>query len=160
MCRGRGGDMQSASDTPSSHLRLLLRPAGKRRVWRGCGRRAEPGTARLSPRTESSRSKMPARGILRDMRLAGRPTTASSPPFPIVPAQDADLSGVGCMPQGGAIWQTCHVRSWDKPAAGNEQASDGSGSTRDSRRVGLQRPFSGFCGHSIGESQWQQWVVR
>ena len=35
--------MQSASDTPSSHLREPSRHADQRGVWRGGGRRANPG---------------------------------------------------------------------------------------------------------------------
>ena len=41
--RSRGGNMQSASDTPSSHLRALSCPADQRGVGYGCDRRANPG---------------------------------------------------------------------------------------------------------------------
>ncbi len=69
--RSRGGNMQSASHTPSSHLRALSCPADQREVGHGCDRRANPGTKgrRQGPSTRGSR--MPPRSITRDTRLSG-----------------------------------------------------------------------------------------
>ena len=47
--------MQSAPDTPSSHLWALSCPADQRGVGHGSDRRANPGTNRLSPLRESCR---------------------------------------------------------------------------------------------------------
>ncbi len=59
--------MQSASDTPSSHLREPSRRADRRGVRRGGARRANPGTIRLSPFPESlaAGSRQVSRGIMR-----------------------------------------------------------------------------------------------
>ncbi len=59
--------MQSASDTPSSHLREPSRRADRRGVRRGGVRRANPGTIRLSPFPESlaAGSRQVSRGITR-----------------------------------------------------------------------------------------------
>jgi len=63
--------MQSASHTPSSHLRAQSGPADQRGVGHGGDRRANPGTTGRRQRPSPRGSRMPPRGITRDTRLSG-----------------------------------------------------------------------------------------
>jgi hypothetical protein len=69
--RRRGGNMQGASYTPSSHFRALSCPAGQRGVGHGCDRRANPVTKGRHQGPGPRGSRMPPRGITRDTRLFG-----------------------------------------------------------------------------------------
>jgi hypothetical protein len=76
--RSRGGNMQSASHTPSSHLRALSCPADQRGVGHGCDRRANPGTKGRRHGPSPRGSRMPPRGITRDTRLSGESPGSSA----------------------------------------------------------------------------------
>ena len=69
--RSRGGNMQSASHTPSSHLRGLSCPADQRGVGYGSDRRASPGKEGCRQGPSPRGSRMLPRGITRDTRHSG-----------------------------------------------------------------------------------------
>jgi hypothetical protein len=73
-----GGDMQSASDTPSSHLWDLSCPANQRGVEHGGTRRANPGTKAVAERKAKRRLGCPVSHPEHGDTPAGR--TAAVPP--------------------------------------------------------------------------------
>jgi hypothetical protein len=94
----RGGNMQSTSRTPSSHLRSQSCPADQRGVGHGCGRRANLGekVRRQGPSPRGSR--MPPRGITGTRDSPGRHSRKHRRPS-VLPTHHAYLRRIKWFPR-------------------------------------------------------------